>query len=182
MARTTQKQLYIRKGNTEDTKDILIIGEESQLGGRDLAYKLSKGSIKPKFLKKKDPYSGSENLLYIHVTPNIILQGFYNRDYSVHNFIKQSCSDIVTWDGECEEGRVCSREAFIIKGDINKTIEELYNRLENVINNKNKSLKRIKRNKIIKNIILFPFKLALTIFLALFLKKRKLKKAMKKLW
>jgi len=139
LGRNTSKELYLRRGNLEEIKNVLIIGEESRLGGRDSAYKPSKGTLKPKFLKKKDPYSKSENLLYIHSTPNIKLEGNYKRDYQVHEFIKKYCKDLVVWDGESWEGIVCSREAFIVKGDIEKTIEELYIRLNEEISGKRKT-------------------------------------------
>lgn len=49
------KQLYLRQGNSKDTQDILIIGEESELGGRDSAYKPNKGT-RFKGLKKRPLY------------------------------------------------------------------------------------------------------------------------------
>ena len=128
------KQLYIRKGNLEENKDILIIGEESTLGGRDSAYK-SKGTLHYKFLKKKDPITGSENLLYIHACNNILLDStVYKSDHDIHKYIKQYCKDLVKWDGESNEGRVQSREAFIVKNKkIDKTVFLLRKRISQLI-------------------------------------------------
>lgn len=128
------KQLYIRKGNLEENKDILIIGEESTLGGRDSAYK-SKGTLHYKFLKKKDPITGSENLLYIHACNNILLDStVYKSDHDIHKYIKQYCKDLVKWDGESNEGRVQSREAFIVKNKkIDKTVFLLRKRILRLI-------------------------------------------------
>lgn len=129
------KQLYIRKGNSSETKDIIIIGEESELGGRDLTgYKPSKGSsFEP--LIKKDHYTGRTNLTYVHATPNIKLNTTkYSRDYNVHQFVKEYCTDLVTWDGETNTGRVRSREAFIVRsGNTQYVCDKLWERIEKEI-------------------------------------------------
>lgn len=174
------KQLYLRQGNSKETQDILIIGEESELGGRDSAYKPNKGT-RFKGLKK-DPYTKKENLTYIHSTPNINLDTEkYSRDYEVHKFIKEYCKDLVVWDGEANEGRVNSREAFIIKKDIQKTIKELYYRIEDEIHGKHKVIFRKKLSKLFLNTLLFPFRLLISLLVLILFKKKKLK-ILKKLW
>ena len=124
------KQLYIRKGNSKETQDIIIIGEEQSLGSRDSAYKPNKGSVFTPL--KVDKYSGAKCLTYIHATDNILLNTKrYDRDYDVHEFIKKHCRDLVKWDGETDKGRVRSREAFICKSnDTQKVCDELYRRIE----------------------------------------------------
>ena len=108
------KELYIRKGNTEELKNVIIVGEEASLGRRDSAYKLSKGQAKIPFLNKYDNYSKSEDLLYVHAVPNISLDTTdFSSDHDVHNFIRKSCSDILTWDGNANKGKFQTREAFI---------------------------------------------------------------------
>lgn len=126
------KQLYIRKGNSTDTRNIIIIGEEQEMGSRDLnGYRPNKGSsFEP--LIKTDKFSGNKNLTYVHATYNINLDtASYSRDYDVHKFVKEMCSDIVKWDGETNEGLVRSREAFISKSkDTQAVCDELYKRIE----------------------------------------------------
>lgn len=133
------KELYIRAGNSKETQRVLIIGEEDLLGSRDnTGYKPSKGQIFESLIKI-DPYSGGEDLTYVHVTPNIPLDTqLYSRDYDAHQFIKRRCKDLVTWDGEANEGLVRSREAFIVKDglDVDKVAKELYKRLEKEIHYK----------------------------------------------
>ena len=180
------KQLYIRRGNSPSTQDILIVGDESILGGRDDAYKPSKGA---EFVAlKKDPYTGAKNLTYIHATPNIMLDvSGYERDYVIHNFIKKYCKDIVTWDGETDVGRVRSREAFIIKNSAlaDRVIEELYARIEDEIHGNRKTIIEYKlkhaAGKAIKNTLLLAPRLAGTI-LAAPLPKKTRKKLIKKMW
>jgi hypothetical protein len=148
------KELYIRAGNSQETKRVLIIGEEESLGSRDNSgYKPSKGQIFESLIKV-DPYSGGEDLTYVHVTPNIPLDTqFYSRDYDVHQFIKRSCKDLVKWDGESDEGLVRSREAFIVNDglDVDAVAKELYKRLEKEIHFKSipeAVFEEIKRKKI----------------------------------
>lgn len=153
------KELYIRKGNSLDTQNIIIIGEEQFLGDRDLSgYKPNKGAIfNP--VKKTDPFSKNENLTYIHCTPNIKLDTeYYSRDYDVHIFVKNECKDLVKWDGETNEGLVHSREAFICKSkDVQKVANELYKRIEWEIHKR----KRVPLfyKKLFKFIFLLPFKI-----------------------
>lgn len=176
------KQLYIRAGNSKETQDILIIGEESELGGRDNAYKPNKGTSFKGI--RVDPYTKRKNLTYIHSVPNINLDTEdYNRDYDVHRFIKEYCKDLVVWDGETNEGRVNSREAFIIKDkkDIQKIINILYYRIEDEIHGSHKLIFGKKLRKHILNIFLFPFRLIISLLILIFLKKKKLK-ILKKLW
>jgi hypothetical protein len=148
------KELYIRAGNSQETKRVLIIGEEESLGSRDNSgYKPSKGQIFESLIKV-DPYSGGEDLTYVHVTPNIPLDTqFYSRDYDAHQFIKRSCKDLVKWDGESDEGLVRSREAFIVNDglDVDAVAKELYKRLEKEIHFKSipeAVFEEIKRKKI----------------------------------
>lgn len=170
------KQLYIRKGNSTDTKDIVIIGEESELGGRDLnGYRPNKGSsFEP--LVKTDKFSGNTNLTYVHATYNIDLDtSRYSRDYDVHKFVKEMCSDLVKWDGETNEGRVRSREAFISKKDTQSVCDELYRRIETEVHGgvpcHHVFVKRF--FKVIGFIILLPFKILFFILKVLFGKKRR---------
>lgn len=136
------KELYIRKGNTEELKNVIIVGEEASLGSRDSAYKLSKGQAKIPFLNKYDYYSKSENLLYVHAVPNISLDTTdFSSDHDVHNFIRKSCSDILTWDGNANKGKFQTREAFIPnKYSVEETCKILYDRLEKVIHNKSSNI------------------------------------------
>ncbi len=129
------KELYIRKGNLASNQNILIIGEESNLGGRDSAYK-SKGTLHERYLVTKDPFSGAENLTYIHACKNILLiSENFSRDYDVHRFLKSYCKDLLRWDGEANEGYTDSREAFIVKnGDIEKTVKILRERILSLVN------------------------------------------------
>lgn len=176
------KLLYLRQGNNKETQDILIIGEESELGGRDNAYRPNKGSSFKGL--RKDPYTKKENLTYIHSVPNIKLDTKkYARDYEIHKFIKEYCKDLVVWDGECSEGRVNSREAFIIKDkeNIQKTINALYYRLEDEVHGHHRLIFRKKLQKLLLNIFLFPFRLIISL-LILFFKRRKLKKTLKRVW
>lgn len=175
------KQLYLRQGNSKETQDILIIGEESELGGRDNAYKPNKGTIFNPL--KKDPYTGAKNLTFIHVTPNIKLDTLaYSRDYDVHRFIKEYCKDLVAWDGERGEGLVNSREAFIIKGNIEKTIKELYYRIEDEVHGHHSYIHKKKLKKFLFGVFLFPFRILISIFIIILCKKRRIKKWLKKIW
>ena len=100
-----------------------------------------------------------------------------------NKFIKEYCKDLVVWDGECSEGRVNSREAFIIKDkeNIQKTINALYYRLEDEVHGHHRLIFRKKLQKLLLNIFLFPFRLIISL-LILFLKRRKLKKTLKRVW
>lgn len=155
------KQLYIRKGNGIDTQGIIIIGEEAELGSRDNSgYRPSKGAIFEAL--KRDPYTGADGLTYIHATPNINLDtNQYQSDHDVHTFVKKYCSDIVKWDGETNEGRVRSREAFIAKDDTQTVCNELYKRIETEIHGgipcRHIFIKRL--FKIIGFIISIPFRI-----------------------
>lgn len=135
------KELYIRKGNTEDLKNVIIVGEEVSLGKRDSAYKLSKGQAKIPFLNKYDYYSKTESLLYVHAVPNIKLDtSSFSSDHDVHAFIKKCCSDILEWDGNSDKGRFQTREAFLPKKySVEETCKILYSRLEKTIHNINTS-------------------------------------------
>ena len=173
------KQLYIRKGNSSDTSDIIIIGEEQELGSRDISgYRPSKGSsFEP--IVKADKFSGNTNLTYVHATYNINLDtSKYSRDYDVHKFVKEMCSDLVKWDGEANEGRVRSREAFISKKDTQSVCDELYRRIETEIHGgvpcHHIFIKRL--FKVIWFIILIPFKILLFILKLIFCKKRRRKR------
>lgn len=169
------KQLYIRKGNSLDTVDIIIIGEEQELGSRDISgYRPSKGSsFEP--LVKTDKFSGNNNLTYVHATYNIDLDtSKYSRDYDVHKFVKEMCSDLVKWDGETNEGRVRSREAFISKKDTQSVCNELYRRIETEIHGgvpcHHIFIKRF--FKVIGFIISLPFKILWFILKLIFCKKK----------
>lgn len=169
------KQLYIRKGNSLDTVDIIIIGEEQELGSRDISgYRPSKGSsFEP--LVKTDKFSGNTNLTYVHATYNINLNtSKYSRDYDVHKFVKEMCSDLVKWDGETNEGRVRSREAFISKKVTQSVCNELYRRIETEIHGgvpcHHIFIKRF--FKVIGFIISLPFKILWFILKLIFCKKK----------
>lgn len=125
------KQLYIRKGNSKENKNILIIGEEAKLGSRDSAY-CTKGTVLNVW-NKKDPYTGTEGCSYIHACKNILLDSKqYPNDHAVHKYVKTYCKDLVTWDGESNTGLTNSREAFIVKGprSVNKVVRLLRKRIE----------------------------------------------------
>lgn len=126
------KQLYIRKGNLDENRRILIIGEEAELGSRDSAYR-PKGTLHQKM--SKDPYSGAENLAYIHACKNIFLvSSKYKSDHDVHDFVKHFCKDLVTWDGECKQGLTNSREAFVCNSkNVDKTVRILRKRIQAVV-------------------------------------------------
>lgn len=177
------KELYIRKGNSEEIKDILIVGEESKLGSRDSAYKIGKGLCYDKFIKKADPYSKSKDLFYIHAVPNIELNETFPRDYDIHEYIKKYCTDILTWDGESDEGRVRSREAFICRnGNAQGTANELYSRVNDLLFGIRVVPASYKRRKFFKWVFLFIPRVLITIITLPFLKPRKGKKFRKKLW
>ena len=130
------KQLYIRKGNLKENKSILIIGEEAELGSRDSAYK-PKGTLHQRL--PRDPYTGAENLSYIHACKNILLvSSKYKSDHNVHDFVKHFCKDLVSWDGESRQGITNSREAFICKSkNVNKTVRILRKRIQAVVKPEN---------------------------------------------
>lgn len=128
---TKLKQLYIRKGNSKENKNILIIGEEAKLGSRDSAY-CTKGTVL-NVCYKKDPYTGTEGCSYIHACKNILLDSKqYPNDHAVHKYVKTYCKDLVTWDGESNTGLTNSREAFIVKGprSVKETVKLLRRRIE----------------------------------------------------
>lgn len=129
------KELYIRKGNLESNQYILIIGEESVLGGRDSAYR-AKGTLHENYLVKKDPFSGAENLMYIHACENILLDSdLYSRDYDIHKFLKTYCKDLLKWDGESNQGITESREAFLVKnGNVSQTVFTIRKRILSLVN------------------------------------------------
>ena len=184
------KQLYIRKGNVPELVDVLIIGDKAGLGARDLGYTIPKGlnSQVSHFILKKDPYTKSENLYYIHVTPNILLDTkAYSRDHQVHKFVKDYCKDLVTWDGEADQGKVRSREAFIINDPSKtaETIEELYSRIEDEIHGKRKTVRQAQIAELAKKstkelLLLLPRVAASTLTLPF--KKKTRKKMLKKIW
>lgn len=130
------KQLYIRKGNLETNKNVLIIGEEAELGSRDSAYS-PKGTLHQRL--PRDPYTGAENLSYIHACKNILLvSSKYKSDHDVHDFVKRFCKDLVSWDGESRQGITNSREAFICKSrNVNKTVRILRKRIQAVVKPEN---------------------------------------------
>lgn len=180
MPKRVIKQLYIRKGNLGSNSNILIIGEESELGGRDSAY-CTKGTLKENCLVKKDPYTGTLGSSYIHACRNIVLNSkIYKSDHDIHNYVKKFCKDLVKWDGESIDGITNSREAFICKSnDIDRTVKILRKRICNLIRPKNifgiirncyiqHSLTKKKRNKKtlkLKLQIIFYLCLALFLFL-----------------
>lgn len=128
---TKLKQLYIRKGNSKENKNILIIGEEAKLGSRDSAY-CTKGTVLTVW-NRKDPYTGTEGCSYVHACKNILLDSKqYPNDHAVHKYVKTYCKDLVTWDGESNTGLTNSREAFIVKGprSVNETVRLLRKRIE----------------------------------------------------
>lgn len=140
------KQLYIRKGNSKENKNILIIGEEAKLGSRDSAY-CTKGTVLNVW-NKKDPYTGTESCSYIHACKNILLDSKqYPNDHAVHKYVKTYCKDLVTWDGESNTGLTNSREAFIVKGprSVNETVRLLRKRIEAQVHPKG-SLQRVLAN------------------------------------
>ena len=56
----------------------------------------------------------TEELLYVHAVPNISLDtADFSSDHDVHNFIRKSCTDILSWDGNANKGKFQMREAFI---------------------------------------------------------------------
>lgn len=128
------KELYIRKGNLDSNRNILIIGEESNLGGRDSAYR-AKGTLYGNYIVRKDPFSGSEYISYIHACRNIPLNSNnYSRDYDIHKYIKSYCKDILKWDGEANEGYTDSREAFIVRNDdVEGTVKILRERIISLV-------------------------------------------------
>lgn len=138
MSKKVLKQLYIRKGNLESNSNILIIGEESELGGRDSAY-CTKGTLKEVCLVKKDPYTGTFGSSYIHACKNIVLNSkVYKSDHDIHNYVKKYCKDLVKWDGESVDGLTNSREAFICKSnDVDKIVKILRKRIVSLIRPKN---------------------------------------------
>lgn len=171
------KQLYIRKGNSQDTRRIIIIGEEASLGSRDNSgYKPSKGAVFEPL--EVDYFTKAEGLTYIHATPNIMLDTKkYSTDHDVHKFVKEYCKDIVTWDGETNEGLVRSREAFIVnpKYSVGAVTNALYKRIETEIHG-GKACRHIRRMKfwrVVGFILSIPFRIIWWILKLLFGKKKK---------
>lgn len=181
------KELYIRMGNSKETKHILMIGEESSLGSRDISgYTPHKGAVFTPL--KIDPYTGREGLTYIHITPNIKLDTEkYSSDHDVHKFIKKHCKGFMCWDGEKDEGLVRSREAFIVDDDGTPTevyAQKLYKILEEEIHGKKKIVINTIVNilKVLMTIILIPIKIIATILVALFFSKKTTRKFVKRIW
>ncbi len=133
------KLLYFRRNNEEGHTNVVIVGDENKLGGRDLAYTHKgerKNAIKKAFIRSVDGY---EDLNWPRIFEDIKLTDNVPRDHSVHEYIKDECSDISTWDGEADEGEYNTREAFIIKGNeedgsLEKNIYELHERIVKYVN------------------------------------------------
>lgn len=187
------KQLYIRKGNLETNQNILIIGEESVLGGRDVGY-CTKGTIASDCMRK-DPYTGAKGLAYIHACKNILLNSKnYKNDHDVHLYVKNYCKDLVIWDGESDTGLTNSREAFIIRGNknVDSVVKELYNRIykqvypkgilqrflaKRKLNRINRKKKKVKFSKRLKKFLLLILLVAYLYFLIKYPKVRETSKA-----
>lgn len=139
------KSAYFRRGNeifrdesgniTFNTSHYIIIGDETEIGGRDNAYKhkgLVKQSQNAGIVDIDGNYTGTWQRIY----PNIELNERVTRDYDLHEFVKKECHDICAWTGEKDnpENPLETREAFEIFGkdnlDIERNIEELYRRLK----------------------------------------------------
>lgn len=133
------KLLYFRRYNEEGYTNAVIIGDEMKLGGRDLAYK-HKGERKNAINKDNIiSIDGDEDLNWPRIFDDIKLTDDVSRDYTVHNYIKDKCYDICTWDGEVNDGEYSTREAFIVYGEgdeLEKNIHELHERIVNFINDK----------------------------------------------
>ena len=131
------KLLYFRRNNEEGHTNVGIIGDESEEGGRDLAYTHKgerKNAIKKAFISSVD---GVEDLNWPRIFEDIKLTDNVSRDYTVHDYIKDECYDICTWDGEADEGEYATREAFIVKGEgetLEKNIFELIERIKKFVN------------------------------------------------
>ena len=120
------EELYIRKGNELGKENILIVGQEQYLGGRDLSGYHPKGCMP----LETDPFT-SLGLTYIHATQNISLNSVkYKTDKDVHRFIKENCTDILKWMGSVGEQGIETEEAFkCIKYPAQETADELYRRI-----------------------------------------------------
>lgn len=131
------KLLYFRRYNEEGYTNTVIIGDESKVGGRDLAYThkgLRKSSMNKAGIVSVD---GDDNLDWPRIFNDIKLNSSVTRDYDVHAYIKDECGDLCAWDGEKEEGKYFTREAFIVKGEkdeLEKNIFELHDRIEKFVN------------------------------------------------
>lgn len=173
-------QLYIRKGNTYATINIIIIGQEKKMRDRDNnGYRFHKGALRENYLIEIDKFSGGRNLTYVHATPNIDLDtASYSTDRDVHKFVKEMCSDLVKWDGRANEGITNSEEAFISKKENTQSVcDELYRRIETEIHGgvpcRHIFIKRLFRIiwnfiKVAFKIVGFVFGIALSIFLVRF--------------
>lgn len=131
------KLLYFRRYNEEGYTNAVIIGDESKVGGRDLAYThkgLRKFSMNKAGIESID---GDDNLEWPRIFNDIKLNSSVTRDYDVHAFIKYECDDLCEWDGEKDEGKYSTREAFIVNGEDNDTLEknidELHERIEKFV-------------------------------------------------
>lgn len=142
------KLLYFRRGNKIeydtighikiDLRNYVIIGDESEIGGRDGAYK-HKGLSKTSINGGIADIDGDTTKSWPRIYPDIKLTAEFDRDYSIHEFIKSDCTDICEWCGEKddENNPLETREAFRIFGNsddiIISNIEELYTRINNLI-------------------------------------------------
>ena len=93
------KYLYIRRNVIE--KYHIIVGDESSIGGRDNAYKSSKGSKRDSVINwpEADVFTLPDSM----------------RDYDIHKFLKEELKEYIEWDGERDRGLYETREAFLFK-------------------------------------------------------------------
>lgn len=119
------KYLYIRQHI--EHPNWIIIGDESEIGGRDHAYTFKGAPIKGKSEKNK--------IFFPRVTVDIELgKNGYLRDYQVHTFIKNECTDLVIFDNY---ENMNTKEGFITLAakEPDDVIIDLYERIYKEVNN-----------------------------------------------
>lgn len=132
------KLLYIRQYNVKTSKHIkpaIIVGDSTTENGRDGAYhaKGEENESDANVIEYNDIRDCETGEIYkwpkIEVLP---LTEKYNRDYAVHNFLKEYGTDLVSYDGETSEGCYRTREAFIVKPGhtVAEVVEFIRNEIE----------------------------------------------------
>lgn len=132
------KLLYIRQYNVKTAKYIqpaIIIGDSTTENGRDGAYhaKGEENEGGKNAIKYGDIRDCETGEIYKWPKIEIIpLTEKYNRDYAVHNFLKEYGTNLVSYDGETSEGYYRTREAFIVKPGhtVSEVVEYIRNEIE----------------------------------------------------
>ncbi len=136
------KKLYFRQCNTIGYTNYVIIGDETEEGGRDSAYS-NKGTIKQIANAGILSVDGKNDEYWPRIFNDIELNENASRDYDVHEFIKNdsNCQKLCVWTGEKgdKNNPLNTREGFKIYGttkeEITDNINLLYELICNYLNN-----------------------------------------------